>query len=360
MVIFLILWIISIVISFASTVLRKYERITGFISLIFLAIIQGNPNYDYGDAIVYLHDYLFQTHQFEKGYNLITNFFSQYIDYQYFRLLSSFVFLLSIGFIVCKFTKYLSAFTLFYSIGAFPNDVQQVRNQMATVFLVLAGLALCKISKKSIAFLFSIALIYMASLFHSIALIFVLLPFLFYFKNLESRLSQISLFGLLLLVVFKFLPISVINTFINSVLTKFGSRTDAGSNIINIYSFNVVPYRIWILLIILTFYAFYLIRGSKVLSVNRKISSIRQLEICSFVIWIIGLLLMTTSIEYIRILRIASVFLFVYSASCLEYVQQKQGSSLVIKTMLFSIVLLITQILIYYSSIDNFIKAMNF
>lgn len=360
MAILLILWVISIVVCLFSAILRKFERISGFISLSLLAIIQGNPNYYYGDAVVYFHDYLFQTHQFEKGYNFIVSFFNQYINYQSFRLISSFIFLLSFGLIICGLTKHLSTFTLLYSIGAFPNDVQQVRNQMATVFLLLAALVLCRISQKGTAFVISIVLIYVASLFHSIALIFILLPFLFYLKNLESWLSRISLFSLVLLVVFKFLPLSIINNIVNGVLGKLGSRADASSNIINIYSYNVVPFQIWLMLLALSFYAYYLIKGSKLKNGNKIVYNVRQLEVSTFLIWLIGLLLMTTSIEYVRILRIVSVFIFIYSASCLNFTELKKGNILIVKNLSFSIVLLLIQTLIYYSNISNFLKAMNF
>lgn len=362
--VFLGLWIFALLISLLSFCFHKFEKVVGLISLIIYGVIEGDPSYSYGDAIVYYNDYFFKTEQFEKGYNYLTSFFGSYFDYQGFRLISSLVFILLLYLSILVITNNVSFFTLLYGIGAFPNDVQQVRNQMATVFVLLSLCFLYKFGKKG--FFFSCAFIYIGSLFHSISLLFFIIPILFYVKNLQKNFVKLSFAGLCLAIFVELLSnIPNLNGIISQALFRFSSRESSSSNVMNIYSNNVTPFTIWILTILTTFVMFYITYAinnneENILLSEGKLFFIKKISIISFLIWLVGLILLASSIEYIRILRICSVMLFTMLAALLESSNASHRGKLALIAIIFSLLLMWVQAWIYYTNVDNWLKALNF
>lgn len=364
---FFCLWGFSLILCLLSFCFNKFNRTSGLIALLIYGIIEGNPNYFYGDASVYFNDYMFKTQQFEKGYNFLTGLFGTRFDYLNFRLITSILFLLLLYFAVVTITNRVSLFSMLYGIGAFPNDVQQVRNQMASVFIVFGIVFLYKYGKKGIIPAFFT--IYLGSLFHSIALIFLLVPILFYFDNLIKLFNKISVVGLITAIIAKLATsIPNLNTLVSGALSIFSSRETASTNVTDIYSNNVIPISIWTLTIIVTLIMFYLITSVYEIRYtglvrSSNIFSLEKVVVISFYIWIIGLVLLASSIEYIRILRISSVLLFIVIAKLTEQNKDKPillPNRIVVISLLYSIILLILQAWIYYVNLDNWFKALNF
>lgn len=362
---FFSLWIISLILCLLSSIFQKFERLIGLFTLIIFGIIEGNPNYLYGDASVYYNDYFFKTQQFEKGYNYLTNFFGSYVDYQSFRLITSIFFMILLCVLLLLITEKISLFALFYGIGAFPNDVQQVRNQMAAVFIVGAVVLLYKFNRKGI--IPAILTIYVGSLFHSIALLYLLFPIIFFFKDLNKGFKKISVLGLFIAIIVELANnVLELNNLVSNMLTRFSSRSSASTNVMDIYSNNLIPFSIWLLTFITTLIMIclvFLINYKNNISVDdSKVEVIQKMAIGSLYIWMIGLILLASSIEYIRILRISSVILFITIGKTIELKKENLvlKNRLIVIGLLYSIILLILQAWIYYTNIENWFKALNF
>lgn len=364
---FFSLWIISLILCLLSSIFQQFERLIGLFALLIFGIIEGNPNYLYGDASVYYNDYFFKTQQFESGYNYLTNFFGSYVDYQNFRLITSIFFMILLCVLLLLITEKISLFALFYGIGAFPNDVQQVRNQMATIFIIGGVVLLYKFNRKGI--IPAILTIYIGSLFHSIALLYLLFPIILFLKDLDKTFKKVSVLGLSIAIIVELANnVLKLNNFVSNMLTKFSSRSSASTNVINIYSNNLIPFSIWLLTFVTTLIMIYLVvlinyKNNININVgNSKIKSVQKMAIGALYIWIIGLILLASSIEYIRILRISSVILFITITKIIELKEDKLvlKNKLIVVGLFYSIILLILQAWIYYTNIENWFKALNF
>lgn len=344
------LWVV-IVISLISVLLRKFERTIGIISFLLISFIVGHPNYIYnGDANVYRLDYIYGLNSFEKGYNFITNFAINKMDYTDFRIYSSIIVYLILSLLILLFTRHVSTISLFYAISMFPFDNQQVRNVMAALFILFGGYLLFKFGKK--AFLLSLLSIFIGSFFHSLSLFFLILPVLWIFKTTIVK-KFVTLFSIASIVtfIFELLGSTGIIPILTTVLNKLGSRASASDNVATVYNHSISIYT-WIAFYIVTLFMAYTVYSLKNYILKQNVAYY-DMAIVTIFMWMGGMLLITISPDYVRILRIISLFYFIFMAEVFSQ-HNINKSKIFIYSLTMSFGLLIIQLKVYGINFEIF------
>lgn len=311
------IWISLLLISFLSAITRKFERICGLFSFLGIGYLVGTPNYQYnGDAVVYMNSYATRSNQFEKGYNWLTNIASNQFDYATFRLYSSLILYVLIFIVILMFTKHVTIISFFYAIAMFPFDNDQVRNAMASLFILLGAYFLIRWDKKGIIPAFII--IFIGSLFHSLALFFLLLPVIWIIrKSIQNHFKSYFVMLSIVALVFEILGSSNLLPFLTALITRFSSRVDAANNMSTIYNAGSTNLLIWS-----TFYAitlYFIVTGYTLKKgLNNKYEKYYSLFLCSFILWTSAFILLTISVDYVRILRVVSFFYIILIAKLMS------------------------------------------
>lgn len=319
------LWLGIVFVSFMSACFQRLEKLIGFISFLGLGYIAGTPNLlNDPDATVYMRNYNSGSDYFESGYNWIAKLAEPKMDYLTFRLYSSLIvfFLLFIG--VRLLTRHVSSISFLYAIAIFPIDKIQVRNCMGAVFILFGAFLLLKFEKKGI--LPALAIIFVGSFFHSIALYFLLLPLLWLFKGMIRTYFSVITSGLMVLsFAFEILGSTILAPLLVELLDRFGNRTNVAENVSNIYSGggqSIIEWMIFLAITVFMVVTVQLVRQFR----NDAVDSDYQLVLCALVLWSAALILMTLSIDYIRILRIVAFFYFIYIINAVAF--QRNGMHL--------------------------------
>ncbi|MGN8667045.1 EpsG family protein [Lacticaseibacillus paracasei] len=304
------IWLGIVCISFISSCFQKLEKSAGLISFLGLGYLAGTPNMLYDpDAFVYLQNYNSGTDYFETGYNWVTKLFEPSVDYQTFRLYSSLFIFFLMFLAVLLMTKHVSSIALVYAIAMFPVDKAQTRNVMAAVFVLFGAVVLLKLGKRGI--LPSLLVIFIGSFFHSLALYFLLLPLLWLFKGfIEKHFSAITTCLIVVAFIFEILGSTSIAPLLVQLLGKFANRANVAENVSTLYA-GGQPFSQWFVSFAVTMMIILTVQFLRRQYPN-NMRSYYQMILCSSILWSAALILMTLSIDYIRILRIVTYFYFIY------------------------------------------------
>lgn len=349
-------WLIAVIISSFSVCLSKFEKISGFLSFICLGISMGIPNYaTNGDAVVYANNYMLQTHEFEAGYNFISDFFGNYYDYATFRLITSilFCFILYLG--VSCITKKVSLFSLLYCICAFPYDTLQVRSEMALSMIIFGCFFLFKYQRKGI--IPSTIIIYIASLFHSLALIFLLIPILYIFVEfiIEKRKLIFSILSLVAIFL-KMVGTTKIGNIVTQLVSQYSTRDDAGKNTSLIYN-SGTDWVIWIVVFCFSILLAYYTVNQKYIGLDSNIKRMYKVLVLAILVWMIGLILFSISVDYIRILRIVTLIFFLFTCYRLQFLKEKK--CIIIYDLFLALILFVVQMKLYGLNLSDIFSNIN-
>lgn len=308
------LWLGIVCISFISTCFQRLERLTELMSFLGLGYLAGTPNLVYDrDAFVYMQNYIYGTDYFESGYNWLTKLFEPRMDYQTFRLYSSLIVFLLMFLAIFLMTKHVSAVALFYAIGIFPVDKLQVRNCMGAVFILFGAFMLIQFRKKGV--LPSLLVIFAGSFFHSLALYFLLLPVVWFFKDFVEKHFSIIISSLVVTAfVFEILGSTNLTPVLVQLLGRFGNRANVAENVSTVYSGGGLTFVQWFVFCAITIFAVMAVQLFKRFC-HEDMKPYYQIALCALVLWAAALTLMTLSIDYIRVLRIVAFFYFIYIAN---------------------------------------------
>lgn len=351
-------WLIAVLISIISLCISRFERIGAFFSFLALGISMGTPNYvTNGDAIVYANNYMLQTHEFEVGYNFISDFFGKYCDYSTFRLITSILFCLILYISVSLITKKIAVFSLLYCICAFPYDTLQVRSEMALSLIILGCAFLFKYQNKGI--IYSFVIIYLASLFHSIALIFLFIPILYPFVSFFVKKRTVLFFMLgLISIIARLIGTTNIGSFITQLVSKYSTRDNAAQNTSQVYSFGT-SWFIWIIVFIFTILLITYVMNQNYDCMNKDVKSIYKILVLALMIWMFGLVLFSISVDYIRILRIVTLVFFIFTCSELQSYRIRNQKYIIVYDLFLAFILFFIQMELYGLSINNVLSNMN-
>lgn len=347
------IWISIVVISFLSALSQKCEKIVGLFSFVGLGYLMGiSTNYQYNnDAFVYKMDYLYKLDSFESGYNYIANFSSNYLDYETFRLYSCLLLGFILFLVVLVFTHHVSTISLFYSIAIYMFDNFQIRNAMASIFILIGLAFLIKLGNKGL--IFAIISIFVGSLFHSLAFFFMIIPLLWMFRNyINKKFNLIFIVFSVFAFLFEILGSNSFILLISNVVNGISTRNNIGDNILNVYN-NGATLSIWLGIYILTVLLVIVVQRYKDIG-GAQLNKYAQCFQCLIILWLIGMILISISIDYIRILRIVSYVYIIFVAELTERVKSSERIMLLNYSVIVSLVFLVGQSLIYGQSLESF------
>lgn len=338
------LWVTAVLFSLVSALFRRFETAIGLYSFMVLGYLVGTPNYTYnGDAIVYAADYMHKANMFESGYNWICSVAGNYINYSTFRLYSSLIVYFLLFVIIRIFTNRVTMISLFSSIAIFPFDNEQVRNGMLSLFVLFCAYLLVKWNKAGIVP--ALLVIYCGSLFHSLGLLFMFLPVVWMFRNniekhFKLYFSILSIISVIIEIVGPYRLSSLLSVFV----ARFSSRSDIGENVSAVY--NNGTFYIWLVFYLVTIVMLISFYGFKN-DLKSYSPKYYQLFLCAMILWGGGLILLTLSVDYLRILRLVGYFYFILIASLIPKVRFKKGMWLFVFGNTSAILLFLSQMTVY-------------
>lgn len=306
------IWLLMLIQNAVATFFGRFERASGVLTFSYFGFLSGladqrhNPDYE-----LYKNSYDLGWQNFERGYTLLTHLFSaRGITYETFRLVFLVVFFLLLAFGVSLLTKHVAGIALFYGISSFALDSIQVRNLAATAFIVLAIAALVRIPNR-FGKIASIGLLIIGSEMHTISDIFLIVPLLA-FIEVDFRKYWNKIVGLVYVVsllMFSSFRIYFSN-FIAYLLGIVSNRSNISKNILNVYT-QGTSFKYWAIITMVALIMFSVFGNiSKDTSLKDDVTTKVLTNI--LLVGVLSVLLMAISVDYIRVLRIVSLFFFIF------------------------------------------------
>ncbi|KAA8348543.1 EpsG family protein [Leuconostoc mesenteroides] len=327
----LMLFVLTIIVSFIASLLFKNTRIIGALGFISLAWLAGTADErtttDYAVYKIHFNSIGYEVSPFEKGYTVMSAYFSHIgFDYAEFRLLFVFLAFTILFFGVTLFTKNVAMFTWIYGITVFFNDATQTRNLMMISMVILGSAIFLKFSL--IGKCLGILLILFSSQFHDLGFLFILIiPIFLINEKILKKIEVwiISVAGIILMFVTIF-GNSILQRILVKFLTSFSSRNDSASNVQNNFSRGTsisIILLIWITVLLVLYLSNKFISS---LSETQKIR-IDQLKMLysGIFISIITLFLIVMSPDYSRISRNAFLFFIILATIYITDSQPKSN-----------------------------------
>ncbi|NBA11173.1 EpsG family protein [Weissella confusa] len=354
------IWILLLVQNVLATFFGRFERLSGFLTFIGLGFIAGlaDPRHN-ADYSLYKNSYDLGWQNFEHGYTWIATRSMQYgISYSTFRfwlLLSIFVLL---AFSLSLITRRLAAVAFFYGVSAFALDSIQVRNVAATAFIVLAIAVLVRFPNFK-GVVLSFVCLWLGAEFHTIAYIFLVVPIFAIWKFDFSKYFNFFVIVVYTISLLMFSNLKLyFSIFIAKILETVSSRSNLGSNILEVYSQGTV-FRYWVMLATVALMLFWLFSyGFRTVSISEDEYEYNSSVSVVILIGVVSVFLMTISVDYVRVLRIVSLFFFVFVMDLFDkFLQEKhvgQAWLIYLYTFVYSILFLYVQLRYVYVVQDSF------
>lgn len=234
-----VIFIITILICFISSIFMSNTKVIGFFALMVFAYLAGSPDPNHIlDYSVYENHYnilKWEVSPFEKGYtNLSLLFYNRGLEYAQFRLIFAILACVILFVGVCLFTKKVALFAGLYGITVFFNDATQIRNLMM-ISLVILGAGLFA-RKNKVSKVTGIIALFFATQFHDLGFVYLIIIPIFGFFNMKTlRKIYTYAVGILFFLGF-FFSIgnkSKIVQLISQFLTSFSSRSSSAENVVN-------------------------------------------------------------------------------------------------------------------------------
>ncbi|GJI54866.1 EpsG family protein [Lactiplantibacillus plantarum] len=342
-----------------SSVSKKFQHISGLITFMVLGYIAGTANAAHNaDYSLYLASYQMHLGNFEKGYTYVSNLASASgLTYEQFRLISSIIVYLILYIAICRYTKNISTVAILYTFIIFPLDAIQVRNGMMLAIVALGISFLQKDCWKN--YILSFMLIYFASLFHSLGLVFLTVPLLVLVLRHKRIfvLYHAELIALVLSVFFRIVGGSVIQSLSLKVASTFGSRGTLSNNLSSVYT-NSTKVNVWLIFFVIAI-LFSLLPFLFQKYISNADGLIQEDYVAtSWVMFFFGvsLILMVISVDYVRIMRVASFFAIILVARMFSNELKKR--SFTVNVIVF-IAFLFAGILLMYAQIKGVYRVQN-
>ncbi|MEQ7721838.1 EpsG family protein [Levilactobacillus brevis] len=334
---FIVLTIVGGLSSF-SGLLKKFW---GIGMLLFLGFLMGEgisgitPDY-----ILYMTDYENGTNYFESGYNLLSSIGrSMGMNYSTFRLSISLLSVLILLWAILRLTTNITVVVFLYAISIFSIDAIQVRNFVMLCLVVLAFSFLRKRGFKNYSLAAIILLV--ASSIHTLGFMFFIPYALSFIKlNKQIDLSKMILLFSVVLVFLGYFFKSFLMKLSESMLSIFNFRSTTVNNVGTVYDNGAGLRYIAVALIIS------IIQFLVVMYISRSIENERFANVTRFILpvaflGLFAVIMMTVSLDYCRLLRNTTLFIYVYVAIYFgNQYELKRNNNKQFLSLLFSVILL--------------------
>ncbi|MFC6201186.1 EpsG family protein [Lactiplantibacillus nangangensis] len=295
------------------------SKISGIILLILTGFLIGaaTPGIT-PDYTLYMTNYNSRTSYFESGYNLLSHIGKNVgFEYPKFRMVMALLSVVLLLWGILRITNNVAIVAFLYAISIFPVDAIQIRNSFMLSIVVLAFTFVQHSNVKS--YLVTAIILFLASSTHTLALTFAIPLIISMFRLETQKVFAKALIILSVIIVFlsaifhsEILKISQI------VLNIFNFRSSVVGNVAAVYS-NAAGKRFLliagIIAIVQLYLALYMSNWMRKNKINNRLSNS---IIPIMLLGIIAVALMTVSLDYCRLLRNTTMFIYIYIAAFVE------------------------------------------
>lgn len=318
------MFLLVLLINICVSMLKKENKIIAFFSFIFLGFLAGQTDPIYNlDTANYELDYnmtnsFAYTTRFEWLYaRLVKLFLSWQQPYASFRLIIVIIAYLALFFAITFLIKNVSLFYVFFALFAFPIEATQIRTFVMFSFFILA-IALLKYETKA-AVIGSFVLVIVATGFHTLAFFFaagwVVIVLMRKHNVMMEKFSTIlpyfSFFGTIVLMLLG--SSNIVGNVISNLIGVFASNDTVIQNASTLFNSGDSRRNVSICatLFILALLLVYMDRNKdKIKQFSNDVQLIEVRFLTSFAS--LGLIFMSVSVQYVRILRYGTIILFLY------------------------------------------------
>ncbi|MCP8854241.1 EpsG family protein [Latilactobacillus sakei] len=319
------IFIIVTIILAISFLVNKLQKVFSVVALAVDAYLMANPptlhNADYR---LYKLSYNQQMTNFERGYTYLAKFFfNRGFSYATFREYLVYITFIILCIAIFRLTNNPSLVVLGYNIGLFAIEVIQVRNMLMLALAVL-GFSLLRQGKTTNNILGLLVLV-VATTFHTLGYFFLLggLLFLIPWKFLLKGLK---------IIVYATIPISIMSLFLGTkaiqnifaiFLSITGARSSFSGDLVSVYD-NGISSKSWIItaIIVLVMLIPLFFKKTSVQEFFNDTES-KNVLVPSF-LGVLSVILTLLSSDYVRLLRDASVFVFIIYSKLVDHMTHKR------------------------------------
>lgn len=311
------MYILGVLLAAAGVIFR-IPKILGIASFYVLGLLSTysnplyNPDYSVYDAYYNLAGQGTNTTYFEKIYmRLGILAYDHGLSYLDFRLAMVMIFTTVLIFGILRFTDNVAFVALSYALTSFfINDVQ-IRNFFMLAIIVVAVSVLKKITVKRL--IITLALIYVAAGFHSVAYVFLFTLVFLLFRNTKTGIYVVST----VVVFIQFIMVFAGTELLLSVVTMFLSRVTQRLNLVEKVSNQFVTgpsyaYILlsWVMVLLSIMFVLFVLKHEK----NSVLLNENKVLIYAFLTATLGLPMMMYATDYARIIRNSFFFLYLFAA----------------------------------------------
>lgn len=319
------IFIIVTIILAISFLGNKFQKVFSVIALGVDAYLMANPpTLHTADYRLYKLSYNQQMTNFEKGYTYLAKvFFNRGFSYATFREYLVYITFIILCIAIFRLTSNPSLVVLGYNIGLFAIEVIQVRN-MLMLALAILGFSILK-QGKVINNVLGLAVLVIATTFHTLGYFFLLggLLFLIPWKYLLNGLKVVA---------YATIPISIVSLFwgtksIQNVFAMFlsitGARSSFAGDLVSVYD-NGISSKSWMItaIIVLAMVLPLFLKKDSLQAFFNDLGS-KNVLVPSF-LGVLSVVLTLLSSDYVRLLRDASVFVFIVYSKLVERMAHKR------------------------------------
>lgn len=295
--------------------LKKFQRTSGLLTFMTLGFYSGIADIRHNaDYKLYLASFDMKWSNFEQGYTYFSQTAKNYgVTYENFRLAFCLItyFILFMG--IVKLTENVALVSFLYGISMYPLESIQVRNTLMIAIITWMVVVLKK--DDNWRYFVAIIIVWISSLFHSLGLIFIVIPiFTYLFRNREFtyyKYASLIIYGLsIIFVAFgKGILISL-----SVLITKlFSGRESLANNLTNVYSNSAVN-KVWIAMLVLAIIiSLFPVFNKKSIVENEILKVDYRPLLWMLILAALSILLMTVTVDYIRLIRNVSLFYFIWT-----------------------------------------------
>lgn len=163
-----------------------------------------------------------------------------------------------------------------------------------------------------------------------------------------SILSLVAIF-------LKMVGTTKIGNIVTQLVSQYSTRDDVGKNTSLIYN-SGTDWVIWIVVFCFSILLAYYTVNQKYIGLDSNIKRMYKVLVLAILVWMIGLILFSISVDYIRILRIVTLIFFLLLVTGYNFLKKK---CIIIYDLFLSLILFVVQMKLYELNLSDIFSNIN-
>ncbi|MGJ3916738.1 hypothetical protein ACLOCA_09035 [Limosilactobacillus fermentum] len=168
------------------------------------------------------------------------------------------------------------------------------------------------------------------------------------FMQIISILSLVAIF-------LKMVGTTKIGNIVTQLVSQYSTRDDVGKNTSLIYN-SGTDWVIWIVVFCFSILLAYYTVNQKYIGLDSNIKRMYKVLVLAILVWMIGLILFSISVDYIRILRIVTLIFFLLLVTGYNFLKKK---CIIIYDLFLSLILFVVQMKLYELNLSDIFSNIN-